>query len=578
MTGEKKKAFKVISKMKDAWYAVGNSIEGIPEYEGPMEKEFIGLTKDLLKGSKGVHTDLEVASQELRGVMAGRSGEIKKLHRESAASIERLIQELEDYLDTLTRMVEYKKKLPELQKKHGALTDSLKKQAAGFQEHKERYDRIKSAYDKKQGGISRRFDTGNSSIFAEFSGALLPIMEGCSLRISGSTAGIEELYNIAVVEGVVAKIDIVPVSAKGLKGILSGKEATEIKTRLDFIKLQVNESRASFNGIKEERFQSEERLLEEFSEMPRLHRDLEEMEEGIKRDKASEEELHREISGIEEFLTKKSRFSGKAGVLHIRDSLLGLYNSAHSNLRPFFDFCQKNIEGFEFPQKDIEKRELQSKVRELETKLDELYKEKDSLGHTLKKTQKDLKETDFILTKTERELNDVTSSLEESNALAVRLKENLKELNQAHDTLRLESEDLSRTVERLSPLEDLKKQLDVEVSALKKQGRERTSKIKALESENEELKSEVALLKKLGEENVDLKSEVKKLSEELAETEVGLAASSEKLTEESSQRQKLEGELKEGKVKISTLTKQGREKTSKIKALESENEELKSEV
>jgi DNA repair ATPase RecN len=499
LADEEKKVFKLVTRLKDSWYEIGNSIEGIPKYKDTMEEGFAGLTKNLLKDSKDVRSTLELASQELRGVMVGKSGAINKMYKESASSVDRLVEKLEEHVDALNKMAEYKKNLPSLQKKHGEVAESLKNRAATFQNNKGRYDSLKSAYDKKQEGIIGRFDSENSSLLGEFKGALSPVTEGCVLKMSGNQATVDEFFNIAVVEGMNGKVDIEPVSVKGLKGILSGKESTEIRSRLGFIRMHVNESRARFGKMKAERFHREEEILEEFSDLPKLHRKLEEMEEDLKKEKASEEELQKRISEMEGFLAKKSRFSGKNGVLHIRDSLHEIYGSAHTGLRPFFDFCQKNLEGFEFPQKDIEKRELQSKVKELETWLDELYKEKDSLLHTIKKTQKDLKETDFKLTKTEGELKNITSSLEESNALAGRLDGELKELSQAHDSLQLESEDFSRTIERLRPLEDLKKQLEVEVSALKKQGKEKTSSIKAFEGENEELRSEVALLKKLGE-------------------------------------------------------------------------------
>ncbi|MFQ5560671.1 MAG: hypothetical protein ACE5FU_08815, partial [Nitrospinota bacterium] len=296
MGSEDEKVFKLASRLKEGWYGVGDSIESIPDFKDTEDKSFIGFTQKLLKDSKDAYSNLEIVSQELRGVLAGKSGAITKMHKEASAAVEALIQKLEEHTDTIGRMALYRKNLPSLKKKHGELAASLKKLADKYQETKEQYDAQKTAYEKKQKGVNELFDSKNSSILGDFIGALTPILEGCALKMSGNKVSAEELYNLAVVDGADGKIVLEPVSVKGLRGVLSGRESTEIKSRLDFVRMQINESRARYRRISEEKFQREEEILKEFSEMPRLHNVLAGMEEEIKKEKASEEELRRKIS------------------------------------------------------------------------------------------------------------------------------------------------------------------------------------------------------------------------------------------------------------------------------------------
>ncbi|RMF89704.1 MAG: hypothetical protein D6733_05765, partial [Methanobacteriota archaeon] len=578
MASEEKKVFKAISRLKDRWYGIGDSIEGLPRFNETVDEEFISFLKEVFKNAQGARSDLEEVSQELRGMLSGKSGAINKVYREARPGVDTLVEQLQEYVETLERIKAYSKELPALQKEHKALAEALKKRAAQYEKRKEEYEGLKRVYEERQSKVLEAFESENAQILGSFKDALAPIVEGCRIKVSGSALSLEELYELAVVDGADEKVVLEPISVKGLRGVLSGKESTELKSRLDFVRMQIRESRERYEQISEERFQREEDILREFSQMPGLHGELVEMEEEIKGEKAREEELQRQISERRDFTSKKSRFTGKDGVLHMRDSLLETYNSAHANVRSFLDFCKKNLEGFEFQQKDIEKRELQASVKELEARVAELTGERDSLRSHVRKLEKDLKETAFTVEKLEKELEARTASLEESQAAAEQLKEELKSLGESYDAIRLESEERAREIEKLAPLVDIRKELEVEVAALKKDVKEKTGHIKALEGENADLKAEVALLKKLGEENTGLKGEIKQLKQGLSEKEAALSATSEKLASQTSQSAKLQKELEESRIHNKELSKEVKEKSSRIQVLEDEAEKLRAEV
>ncbi len=184
-----------------------------------------------------------------------KGGNIEKLRKESAGSLQTLTSEVESYLKTLNGIVESQKDLPRLKKKNSGLVESLKNKASEYQALKENYDGVKSEYDEIQQEIKGGFEEDVSSIYGGFYDSLAPVVEGCVLKISGKNFSIEEFFNRSVVEEGDGKISIEPVSAKGLKGILAGKESHEIRSRLDFIRLQIKESRELLGVVRNRRFE-----------------------------------------------------------------------------------------------------------------------------------------------------------------------------------------------------------------------------------------------------------------------------------------------------------------------------------
>jgi chromosome segregation ATPase len=418
-----------LAGFKDIWYGVVQACESIKDFKNGHDE---GLSETLNTISEGISAlketsgilnlsmkrDFPQAREESEDVtgkfLAGLEvleGEVKK-ELEAARGFRRLIKGLED----ATRMLdEAEKRFREVEAKTAGICT--------------RYFEREKEYSHQVGLIKNAFDEKVARIKKKYIGRLEDVCSGYDIFVAGRGMTADELFD-ALVRSPSAADAVSLVKKERKKSFLDTftKKGEELDkdAKYEVLKYTAGEIASEVAPMKKEETQALVRLDSKFGDLRKLELECKDAE-------AKREELQRPRDQLKEEV-KKHRKS-ELLVLEKYDYILSIHDrflNRIGELKPLFkdvmSFIERTLEGYEIPEKDVEKRELKEEIKRLKGAKKALEDEVIALN---KKLQGEIEESALLKAKTER------------------LKEGLEEAEKREEALRKRVDDLEGTFGKL---------------------------------------------------------------------------------------------------------------------------------
>ncbi len=392
---------------------------------------------------------------------------------------------IDSFTDDVTDNIKDISTLGELQNKLDTLNKDIKttdtKYRAFEQENSDaatKYFDMKTDYAHKKQKIENESKAALEKLKKKFGEKAEPIIKDHDIYVGSEKLDLETLFN-RIIESRSTVSNIKLIAKKG-GGLFGRKSQEDNKARSSVLKYVGGEILEGIGPIKKDEQKRLVTLESKFTQLKTLERECQKKEMKLKELARPRDKISTQIAKIRE--DKAFRLSSQDGVLKIRENYLNHFNTAHALVKDYIETSGKALEGYEPPEKDVEKRELRAKKKELTTTVKDL---KTKVATAEKELETKTQELENIRTTMEDNIQKLEETKTELEAKLEETASKLKETESSRDDYKTQTENLTTTKKTLEA--DIKG-LEKEKSSLQKQFDDTSSKLATSEDKREEYK------------------------------------------------------------------------------------------
>ncbi|NOZ76683.1 MAG: hypothetical protein GXO65_03210 [Euryarchaeota archaeon] len=356
---------KRLADFKDRWYDVVARCEGIKDFKSGREQ---GLPEALDEAARGI-SELK---DTLETINLSIKREFPELREDSEAVTERLLDALDSLGGQVGRELEAATEFQRLVKALEDATAMLDEAERRYREVEAetakicgKYFERKSEYTQQADMIKRAFEEKVAKIKDKYLARLNDLCEGYQVFVAGREVTVDELFMGLVREPSTADaVSLVKKEEKrGLFDFKRKDEEMDKTAKYEVLKYTTGEIAAEVAPMKKEETQALVRLDSRFGDLRKLEmecRDAEAKREELQRPRDELKEEMRKYRNSELLALEKYDY-----ILSVHDRFLKAVGEIKPVFKEFMEFVEGAVEGYEVPEKDVEKRELKEEIKRL---------------------------------------------------------------------------------------------------------------------------------------------------------------------------------------------------------------------